>query len=405
MENTSGQGKQAVIPAELKGWNWGAFLMNWVWGIFNKTYIALLTFVPLVGVFMPFVLGFKGNAWAWKNKKWDSIEHFRRAQRKWAMWGVIMLIFSLVVSVGSVFFLFEALKSSEPYVMAIDKVQASREVQNIIGAPIKPGWWMVGDISTEGTTGKAELSIPVEGSKQAGTVSIRATKENNKWKMEQLFFQPKSGGPAIDLLKVPQTPLPSPGQAKQPPPEAPPIDTPPPDKEAMQPGKTITPPGAVAGKAAKDMVAEKKAAPAAAPVVAATVPQPGKAAVTEKKPAVTESGPTQKKQQATSKPKKKYIKKSVPKRQTPYEKAMAKKQTPTEIGRAKITAGDYRGAIKILSAAIAKNPKESINYRLRGNAYDNLGNREQAITDWKKAASLGDTVIQSYLVFLEVDWP
>ncbi|MCK9197393.1 MAG: cytochrome c oxidase assembly factor 1 family protein [Syntrophales bacterium] len=253
MENTSGQGKQAVIPAELKGWNWGAFLMNWVWGIFNKTYIALLTFVPLVGMFMPFVLGFKGNAWAWRNKKWDSIEHFRKVQRKWAMWGIIMLIFSLVVSAGSVFFLFETLKSSEPYVMAIDKVQASREVQNIIGAPIKPGWWMVGDISTEGTGGKAEFSIPVEGSKKKGTVSVRATKENNKWKMEQLYFLPESGGAAIDLLKIPQPRLPSPGQTKQPPPEAPPIDTPPPDKEAMQPKK------ATAGKAVKDTVMEKKA--------------------------------------------------------------------------------------------------------------------------------------------------
>jgi len=404
MENTSGQGKQAVIPVELKGWNWGAFLMNWVWGIFNKTYIALLTFIPLVGMFMPFVLGFKGNAWAWRNKKWDSIEHFRKVQRKWAMWGVIMLIFSLVVSAGSVFFLFEALKSSEPYVMAIDKVQASREVQNIIGAPIKPGWWMVGDISTEGTGGKAEFSIPVEGSKKKGTVSVRATKENNKWKMEQLYFLPESGGGTIDLLKVPQPPPLSPGQAKQPPPEAPPIDTPP-DKEAMQSGKTTAMPGAAAGKQAKDTVMEKKAAPAAAPVVAATVPQPGKAAVTEKKPAVTESAPTQKKQQAASKPKKKYAKKPVPKRQSPYEKAMAKKKTPANMGRAEITAGDYQGAIKTLSAAIAKNPRESINYRLRGNAYDNLGKREQAIADWKKAASLGDTVIQSYLVFLQVEWP
>jgi Flp pilus assembly protein TadD len=173
----------------------------------------------------------------------------------------------------------------------------------------------------------------------------------------------------------------------------------------MQPGKTTATPGAAVGKQAKDIAAEKKAPAVAAPVVAATVPQPGKAAVTEKKPAVTESGPTQEKQQTASKPKKKYVKRPAPKRQSPYEQAMAKKQTPTNMGRAEITAGDYPGAIKTLSAAIAKNPQESINYRLRGNAYDNLGKREQAIADWKKAATLGDTVIQSYLVFLEVEWP
>jgi Flp pilus assembly protein TadD len=183
------------------------------------------------------------------------------------------------------------------------------------------------------------------------------------------------------------------------------MDPPPPDKEAMQPGKTTATTDAAGGKQAKDMVSEKKVVPAAAPVVAATVPQPGKAATVEKKPAVTGSGPAPEKQQTASKPRKKYAKKSVPKRQSPYEKAMAKKKTPTDMGRAAITAGDYQGAIKTLSAVIAKNPEESINYRLRGNAYDNLGKREQAITDWKKAASRGDTIIQSYLVFLQVDWP
>jgi hypothetical protein len=28
--NTSGQGPNAVVPPEIKRWNWGAFLLNWV---------------------------------------------------------------------------------------------------------------------------------------------------------------------------------------------------------------------------------------------------------------------------------------------------------------------------------------------------------------------------------------
>ena len=35
------------IPPELDRWNWGAFLLNWIWGVGNNTYIALLTLVPL----------------------------------------------------------------------------------------------------------------------------------------------------------------------------------------------------------------------------------------------------------------------------------------------------------------------------------------------------------------------
>ena len=69
MENTSGQGKQAVIPDEVRGWNWGAFLLNWIWGLGNSTFIALLMFVPVINLVMPFVLGVKGSSWAWQNRK------------------------------------------------------------------------------------------------------------------------------------------------------------------------------------------------------------------------------------------------------------------------------------------------------------------------------------------------
>ena len=73
MENTSGQGSATAVPAEIDRWNWGAFLLNWIWGIGNNTFIALLMFVPLVNVVMAFVLGAKGSAWAWRNKRWDSV--------------------------------------------------------------------------------------------------------------------------------------------------------------------------------------------------------------------------------------------------------------------------------------------------------------------------------------------
>jgi len=66
-----------TIPPEVDRWNWGAFLLNWIWGVGNNTFIALLTFVPLVGLVMPFVLGAKGSRWAWRNGRWDSIAHFR----------------------------------------------------------------------------------------------------------------------------------------------------------------------------------------------------------------------------------------------------------------------------------------------------------------------------------------
>ena len=293
-------------------------------------------------------------------------------QRKWAIWGVIVLIVALVVAVVSVFLIFRTMKSSEPYIMAMDKVQVNSEAQKIIGAPIKSSFWTRGEVSVEGAGGKAELAIPVQGSKQQGTVYVNATKEQNKWKFDKLVLLPEGGGAALDLLKAPQPPsvpvqLPAPvGPLKDTPPSS--------DKTVVQPRPTSS------------------VAPVVSPVQK-PLPKPAKETVAEKKTAVAESGPPLKKQQAVTKTKKMYAKRTA-----------VSGETSTANGRAKINAGDYRGAIKTLTTVITNNPDESINYRLRGNAYDNLEKRERAIEDWKKAAALGDTIIQSYLSFLGIEW-
>jgi len=90
-ENTSGQGSLAVIPREIGGWNWGAFLLNWIWAIGNSVWIGLLGLIPLVSFVMSFVLGAMGNEWAWRYKRWDSVEHFKRTQRTWTKWGIIIV--------------------------------------------------------------------------------------------------------------------------------------------------------------------------------------------------------------------------------------------------------------------------------------------------------------------------
>ena len=81
-----------AIPDGIKGWSWGAFFLNWIWAIGNNTWIGLLAFIPYIGFIMAIILGFKGREWAWKNKKWDSVEHFNRVQRKWSNWGVGLFV-------------------------------------------------------------------------------------------------------------------------------------------------------------------------------------------------------------------------------------------------------------------------------------------------------------------------
>lgn len=113
--NNSGQGPQAVAPAEvLTGFNWGAFLLNWIWGLGNKTYLTLVIFatvlvswIPLIGPLVPLGLciwfGMKGNEWAWQNKKWESVEHFHSVQKAWAIWGIALFVIGIVCGILGVF--------------------------------------------------------------------------------------------------------------------------------------------------------------------------------------------------------------------------------------------------------------------------------------------------------------
>ena len=101
-ENTSGQGLAAPVPPEITGWNWGAFLLTWIWGIGNRVWLSFLALIPipLVVLAMMVLLGIKGNEWAWQCKKWDNIEQFRHRQRIWMYWGIAAFIAPFVFILG-----------------------------------------------------------------------------------------------------------------------------------------------------------------------------------------------------------------------------------------------------------------------------------------------------------------
>jgi hypothetical protein len=89
------------IPDGVKGWSWGAFLLNWIWAIGNRTWIGLLALVPYIGFIFAIWLGFKGREMAWKNGKWESVEHFNRVQKSWSRWGVGIVVGFFVLGILS----------------------------------------------------------------------------------------------------------------------------------------------------------------------------------------------------------------------------------------------------------------------------------------------------------------
>lgn len=101
--NNSGSGKifdnSVPVPAEIKGWNWGAFLLGFFWSIGNKVWIGFLCLIPYVGFVMAIVLGIKGNEWAWKSRRWASIEQFKANQRGWAIAGLVVASISFFIGI------------------------------------------------------------------------------------------------------------------------------------------------------------------------------------------------------------------------------------------------------------------------------------------------------------------
>jgi len=189
------------IPPEIDRWNWGAFLLNWIWGIGNQTFIALLVFIPFFGILiMPFVLGAKGSKWAWRNGRWDSVAHFKRVQRLWAIWGVVIwlaMIGLFGAIIGGTALL---LKNSDAYKLSVAKLQASPEAANLLGTPISTGL-PSGSINVSGQSGSANLSFSVTGPKAAGVIFVEAVKKYDVWTLQSLKLKLEGQDQVIDLLQ------------------------------------------------------------------------------------------------------------------------------------------------------------------------------------------------------------
>ena len=188
MHNTSGQGPASIVPPEIDRWNWGAMCLNWIWGLGNKTYIALLMFVPLVNVAMPFVLGAKGSAWAWRNKRWESVEQFQTTQRKWTKWSFIFLACLIPGLVAMYFGISYGLKNSDAYQGAAAKLATSDAVVSITGSP-QTGGLPHGSINLSGPSGRAELQFTVSGPRGTGTAYVEAKRELGVWSYPRIVFE------------------------------------------------------------------------------------------------------------------------------------------------------------------------------------------------------------------------
>jgi hypothetical protein len=114
------------------------------------------------------------------------------------MCGFVILVYTTVATLT---------RSSGAYSGAIARTEASAAVAAALGTPIRPGFFVTGDISINGSSGKAELVIPISGPKGDAAIYVEASKILGAWHFDRLVVQVGNTGDRIDLSDGPYKPI------------------------------------------------------------------------------------------------------------------------------------------------------------------------------------------------------
>jgi amino acid transporter len=93
-------------------------------------------------------------------------------------------------------------RHSDVYKHAIAQAAANPQVRERIGEPIKPDWLISGEINVSGSSGKANLVIPISGPRGRGTIHAVAQKSSGSWQFTFLQVDVVNQSTGIDLLSV-----------------------------------------------------------------------------------------------------------------------------------------------------------------------------------------------------------
>lgn len=116
--------------------------------------------------------------------------------------GCLTLFFLLgVFSLVTISLITTSLRHSDVYKQALHRATINPLVRDLIGDPIKPDWIISGQMNVNGSTGHADLSIPISG--PHGKAVVRAVANKDRvWRFTYLQVIVPGRSDNIDLLSI-----------------------------------------------------------------------------------------------------------------------------------------------------------------------------------------------------------
>jgi hypothetical protein len=112
----------------------------------------------------------------------------------------VIIVLGVALIAAITFFVFGAVKKTEPYKQALDKLRNDPRVVAALGEPIDAGIWVSGSVNFNNGKGNCDFKFPVSGPKAKATVHVVASTEGQGWTFSTLDVMPDNGSPPINVL-------------------------------------------------------------------------------------------------------------------------------------------------------------------------------------------------------------
>jgi hypothetical protein len=111
---------------------------------------------------------------------------------------VVVLLGGFVAAVFTV--VSTSFRRSYVFQEAIARAERNPQVADRIGTPLRPGWVPQGRIEVSGSSGSAQMEIPVTGPHGKATISLEARKVAGTWRFSTLQVQLEGQSDSVNLL-------------------------------------------------------------------------------------------------------------------------------------------------------------------------------------------------------------